>query len=77
MWTYSELSNIARTFNDSVLEDILTTEEIAVIPSSAIPNLRQTIIQPKHNNKVRILKCITLKFFFRSKQSRFNISSQI
>ena len=65
MWTYSELSNIARTFNDSVLEDILTTEEIAVIPPSAIPNLRQTIIQPKHNNQVRfvVFKIIKTKFF--------------
>lgn len=65
MWTYSELSNIARTFNDSVLEDILTTEEIAVIPPSAIPNLRQTIIQPKHNNQVRfvVFKIIITKFF--------------
>ena len=65
MWTYSELSNIARTFNDSVLEDILTKEEIAVIPPSAIPNLRQTIIQPKHNNQVRfvVFKIIITKFF--------------
>ena len=65
MWTYSELSNIARTFNDSVLEDILTTEEIAVIPPSAIPNLRQAIIQPKHNNQVRfvVFKIIITKFF--------------
>ena len=52
MWTYSEIANIARTFNDSSLGDILTSEEIAVIPSSAIPNLRQRIIEPKHNHPV-------------------------
>ena len=52
MWTYQEIADITRTFNNSVLEDILTTEEIAVIPSSAIPNLRQSIIQPKHNYPV-------------------------
>ena len=76
MWTYSELAKIAKTFNDSVLEDILTPEEIAVIPSSAIPNLRQTIIQPKHHNKVRFVIFINFNSFFRSKLYKFNISSQ-
>ena len=61
MWTSSEVASIAKTFNDSVLSDFLTDKEIEEIPASARGNLRQRIIQPKHNHPVRLYSEIVVQ----------------
>ena len=52
MWTTQEIIEIARTFNGKELSEVLTTEELAVIPSSALVNIRSRIIEPKHKHPV-------------------------
>ena len=73
MWTSSEVASIAKTFNDSVLSDFLTDKEIEVIPASARGNLRQRIIQPKHNHPVRRYCEIVVQSILRWKLFKFNI----
>ena len=53
MWTSKEVAFIGETLNKYVVEDILTSEELDVIPSSALKNIRSTVIEPKHKHKVR------------------------
>ena len=53
MWTAKEVAFIGETLNKYDVEDILTTEELDVIPSSALKNIRSTVIEPKHKHKVR------------------------
>ena len=53
MWTAKEVAFIGETLNKYDVEDILTSEELDVIPSSALKNIRSTIIEPKHKHKVR------------------------
>ena len=53
MWTAKEVAFIGETLNNYDVEDILTSEELDVIPSSALKNIRSTVIEPKHKHKVR------------------------
>ena len=53
MWTAKEVAFIGETLNKYDVEDILTSEELDVIPSSALKNIRSTVIEPKHKHKVR------------------------
>ena len=53
MWTAKEVTFIGETLNKYDVEDILTSEELDVIPSSALKNIRSTVIEPKHKHKVR------------------------
>ena len=77
MWTSAELAGIAKTFNNSVLSDFLTEEEIEVIPITARANLEQRVWQPKHNHPVRDNpEDNLLIFFFRTKQFKFNTFMQ-
>ena len=60
MWTAKEVALIGETLNKYDIEDILTSEELDAIPSSALKNIRSTVIEPKHKHKVRFH--ITIKF---------------
>jgi len=53
MWTAKEVALIGETLNKYDIEDILTSEELDAIPSSALKNIRSTVIEPKHKHKVR------------------------
>ena len=52
MWTAKEVAFIGETLNNYDVEDILTSEELDAIPSSALKNIRSTVIEPKHKHKV-------------------------
>ena len=52
MWTAKEVAFIGETLNNYDIEDILTSEELDAIPSSALKNIRSTVIEPKHKHKV-------------------------
>ena len=60
MWTAKEAALISETLDKYDIEDILTSEELDAIPSSALKNIRSTVIEPKHKHKVRFH--ITIKF---------------
>ena len=52
MWTAKEVALIGETLNKYYVEDILTSEELDAIPSSALKNIRSGVIEPKHKHKV-------------------------
>ena len=52
MWTRTEISELAQTLNAFKLEEILNEAELEAIPSTAIPNLRSHLFEPKHNRNV-------------------------
>ena len=52
MWTSQEIVNIARTLGKAELAEFLTSEEIQSIPDSALKNLQNRIITPKHTYPV-------------------------
>lgn len=52
MWTRTEISELAQTLNAFQLEEILNDSELEAIPSTAIPNLRSHLFEPKHNRNV-------------------------
>ena len=52
MWTRTEISELAQTLNTFKLEEILNESELEAIPSTAIPNLRSHLFEPKHNRDV-------------------------
>ena len=52
MWTRSEIYDISKTLNTACLEEFLTSEEIMSIPSAWLPNLKSTILEPKHSRPV-------------------------
>ena len=52
MWTRTEISELAQTLNAFKLDEILNESEIEAIPSTAIPNLRSHLFEPKHNRSV-------------------------
>ena len=54
MWTAKEVALIGETLNKFGFEDILTTDEIEIIPQSALKNIRSTVIEPKHKHKVYV-----------------------
>lgn len=53
MWTAKEVALIGETLNKYDIEDILTSEELDAIPSTALKNIRSGVIEPKHKHKVR------------------------
>ena len=53
MWTAKEVALIGETLNKYDIEDILTSEELDAIPSTALKNIRSGAIEPKHKHKVR------------------------
>ena len=52
MWTRTEISELAQTLNTFKLEEILKESELEAIPSTAIPNCRSHLFEPKHNRDV-------------------------
>ena len=63
MWTAKEVAFIGETLNNYYIEDILTSEELDAIPSSALKNIKSTIIEPKHKRKVfKSFICYILSF---------------
>ena len=60
MWTTQEINAIGRTLNSRAIGEILSLPELKAIPTSALPNVRSCIIQPKHHHSVI---SFGLKFF--------------
>ena len=54
MWTRTEISELAQTLNAFKLEEIIDEKELEAIPSTAVPNLRSHLFEPKHNRDVSL-----------------------
>ena len=65
MWTTQEINAIGRTLNSREIDEILSLPELKAIPSSALPNIRSCIIQPKHSNPVWSYRLNVFLFNFR------------
>ena len=54
MWTKHELEDLAETFRDIKLEEIVDEDELAVIKENSTRyfNLKNELDVPKHNKKV-------------------------
>ena len=65
MWTEAELQDMGDTFRDIKLEDILDTDELAVIKenSSRYRNLVNGVVVPKHKRKVNYRIFTALKVY--------------
>ena len=54
MWTQNEISEISKTLNETTIDEILSEEEISAIPTTALVNIQNRILVPKHDRKVSL-----------------------